>query len=298
MATDGVNIGIMDPAYFVGKRELLVWINDFLDLNIAKIEDTASGTVSCQIIDACYPGTIKLSKVNFGAKHEYEFIKNYKVLQDAFNKLNLPKHVPVERLVRAKYQDNLEMMQWMKAFFDNNYNDANEYNAAGRRAGSKGGKAVPTRSAAVPGASRGTVVTKEKENVKVALNRAASKKRVPISGGVSKSTTSSTRGSSGSSADVEGLKLKLSSTVAETETLKKTNGELSVIVDGLEKERDFYFGKLRDIEIFLQSLEDESSTSETPLPSCNFPEVKEKVFKILYATEEDFEADPEVEEEK
>lgn len=48
-------------------------------------------------------------------------------------------------------------------------------------------------------------------------------------------------------------------------------------VEGLEKERDFYFGKLRDIEIMLQSVE---GADTNPLA--------QSVFKILYATEEEF----------
>lgn len=43
-------------------------------------------------------------------------------------------------------------------------------------------------------------------------------------------------------------------------------------MEGLEKERDFYFGKLRDIEVKCQE-EDKSSP------------VVEKVLEILYATE-------------
>lgn len=43
----------------------------------------------------------------------------------------------------------------------------------------------------------------------------------------------------------------------------------------LEKERDFYFGKLRDIELFLQANQDKST------------QLSELVLKILYASEEE-----------
>ena len=37
--------GMMDPAYFVGRKAILNWINDTFQLNLSKIEDTASGRV-------------------------------------------------------------------------------------------------------------------------------------------------------------------------------------------------------------------------------------------------------------
>ena len=49
--------------------------------------------------------------------------------------------------------------------------------------------------------------------------------------------------------------------------------DLRLTVDGLEKERDFYFGKLRDIEVLCQ----ENDAAEL---SC----VKQ-IMDILYATE-------------
>jgi RP/EB family microtubule-associated protein len=263
----------MDAAYFVGKKEILAWINDLLSLNLPRIEDTASGAVACQIVDACYPGSIKLSKVNFNAKQEYEFIQNYKVLQDAFDKLNIPKHIEVQKLVRAKYQDNLELMQWMKAFYDGNYNQsAGKYDAVGRRTkagkgGAKGAVAGPSRIAVAKevkeapikpepvsvsrSVAREEVPIKEKENLKVKSN--APSKRTEATNG-----------------ELAEVNAKYADTLSKNEELNKLNAELSLMVDGLEKERDFYFGKLRDIEIFLQSLE---GKAEDPAIA--------KIFKIL-----------------
>jgi RP/EB family microtubule-associated protein len=98
----------MDPAYFVGKNELLAWLNELLKLNYSKVEQCNTGAAYCQIIDAVYPvteestflhflyistsdshvpqGEVPLKKVNFNAKTEPEYIKNFKVLQTTFDK--------------------------------------------------------------------------------------------------------------------------------------------------------------------------------------------------------------------
>ena len=47
--------------------------------------------------------------------------------------------------------------------------------------------------------------------------------------------------------------------------------EMKATVEGLEKERDFYFGKLRDIEVLCQEREGEEITTG--------------ILNILYATE-------------
>lgn len=49
--------------------------------------------------------------------------------------------------------------------------------------------------------------------------------------------------------------------------------ELTLTLEGLEKERDFYFGKLRDIEVICQ----ESGGEEDP--------TMKRMLEILYATE-------------
>lgn len=56
-------IGMMDSAYFVGRKELIDWINATLQMGISKIEQTASGAVACQLLDMLHPGSVAFSKV-------------------------------------------------------------------------------------------------------------------------------------------------------------------------------------------------------------------------------------------
>lgn len=56
--------------------------------------------------------------------------------------------------------------------------------------------------------------------------------------------------------------------------------ELKLTVDGLEKERDFYFGKLRDIELICQE------------PESEHHPILSKIMDILYATEVALHAPP------
>ena len=53
--------------------------------------------------------------------------------------------------------------------------------------------------------------------------------------------------------------------------------ELKLQNDTLDKERDFYFGKLRDIEVLLQARNAESSQNQ----------IAQDILKILYASEDE-----------
>jgi RP/EB family microtubule-associated protein len=103
------------------------------------VEETASGAVACQILDILHPGAVPMHKVNWSAKQSFEFVANYKILQTCFTKLGIDRHVDVDRLISGKYMDNLEFMQWYKAFFERQVSDLGDYDAYAQRCKGKGG---------------------------------------------------------------------------------------------------------------------------------------------------------------
>ncbi|XP_028763421.1 microtubule-associated protein RP/EB family member 1A isoform X2 [Neltuma alba] len=232
------SIGIMDSAYFVGRNEILNWINNRLQLNLSRIEE---------MMDLTYPGVVPIHKVNFDAKTEYDMIQNYKILQETLNKLKIDKHIEVNRLVKGRPLDNLEFLQWLKRHCDSvNGGIVNEnYNPVERR--NKGGK----------DRTRSSVRNTKSLQTNIMNNPASSNAFNSNRTSGSKQFQSSEAASS-----------------AEIQALSKEVTDLKLSVDLLEKERDFYFAKLRDIEILCQTPELE-----------NLP-MSVAIKKILYAADE------------
>ncbi|KAF5957632.1 hypothetical protein HYC85_004857 [Camellia sinensis] len=244
------NIGMMDSAYFVGRNEILQWINARLQLNLSRIEEGASGAVQCQMMDMTYPGVVPMHKVNFDAKSEYDMIQNYKVLQEVFNKLKIDKHIEVNRLVKGRPLDNLEFLQWLKRYCDSvNGGIMNEnYDPVERR--SKGGKERYPKGS-----------YKNSKSLQ-ANNLHNSGSGCGIGLGTKQGKTGATSGRD-SSSEQGGIGIRISWIT-----------DLQLSVDVLEKERDFYFAKLRDIEILCQT------------PELEHIPMAVAIKKILYAANE------------
>lgn len=45
------------------------------------------------MVDVIHPGKVAMNKVNWKARNDYEFINNLKVLQNAFDKIGIKRHV-------------------------------------------------------------------------------------------------------------------------------------------------------------------------------------------------------------
>ncbi|XP_043946304.1 microtubule-associated protein RP/EB family member 1-like isoform X1 [Protopterus annectens] len=126
----------------LSRHDMLAWINESLQLNFTKIEQLCSGVSYCQFMDMLFPGSIALKKVKFQAKLEHEFIHNFKILQASFKKMGVDKIIPVDKLVKGKFQDNFEFVQWFKKFFDANY-DGKEYDPVAARQGQESSAPAP-----------------------------------------------------------------------------------------------------------------------------------------------------------
>ncbi|XP_042237268.1 microtubule-associated protein RP/EB family member 1-like isoform X2 [Homarus americanus] len=240
----------------LSRHDMLNWVNDCLQSSYTKVEELCTGAAYCQFLDMLFPGSIMLKKVKFNTNLEHEYINNFKILQYAFKKLQVDKIVPVDKLIKGKFQDNFEFLQWFKKFFDANYG-GQEYDALGARQGEPMfGRGGPARKPTAPANTFRPMARPAAGGARQTPSRIASRPAV------------STRSPGGNNAQVEELSGQLM--------------DLRLTVSGLEKERDFYFGKLREIEVLCQ---DEGENNE----------LIGKILDILYATEDGFAAPEDVE---
>lgn len=211
-----------------------------------------------------------MARVKFNVNTEYAYIQNFKILQsmymtgpflyhaptltvpptDCFTKHAIDRTVPVESLIKCRMQDNLEFLQWSKRFWDQ-YFPGHEYDAVARRKAA--GAATPAAPAAAPMAAR----------VSAGASTTRKTGTTPVSRPAARGGSSLGAGSG---------------------PLKQENDQLKEAIAGLEKERDFYFSKLRDIELLLQT-----AIEQDPSIESDENGLVKNIQTILYSTEEGFE---------
>ncbi|KAF2205625.1 hypothetical protein GQ43DRAFT_436854 [Delitschia confertaspora ATCC 74209] len=235
------------------RQELVAWLNNLLQLNITKVEQCGTGAALCQVFDSIFYD-VPMSRVKFNANTEYAYLQNFKILQNVFTKHQIDRPIPVEALVKCKMQDNLEFLQWTKRYWDQ-YFPGHDYDPVSRRKGQPG---MASTGAPAPRAAATTA-----RRAPASSNTAAPRTRTPLGG------------AGASSAVVNALR-------DENNVLKET-------VTGLERERDFYFSKLRDIELLIQQSIDADPELEKD------DGLLKQIQTILYSTEEGFEIPAEAE---
>jgi len=278
------SIGMMNDAYFVGKNKLLTWLNEFLQLDVQKVEQCASGAIYCQLLDALFPDAVNMKKVDWDLKETFDFLKNWKIIQAVFKRKGVQKKIPIDRITCARFQDNLEFLQWFYQFFQEMW-DHREYDPIERRAKGKGGSTVSFSG------SRNNSKSKKKRSSK----RTKPSIRPPPSNSKRNNTRSSSSNMSrsnslkrptklpscGSDGDLE-LHKQLESTRQKARQLqrqitqtKKEYVELEKIAKEIETERDFYYGKVLELDNLIKDSGRENDA------------LLQQIVKILYATEDD-----------
>lgn len=272
--------GIMSKNNFVSQSELLAWLNTTLSLKLEKIEQTCSGAVACQVLDALHgPGAVNMKRVDFNVKSEYEYIQNYKELQKAFTKHRVDRAFVISQLSKGKRQDNMEFMQFLYGYWQetiaNGGGMVDEYDPVGRRerlckTGDwklfSTGVCGPVRVAGVATAAR----TKPDATP-------AAKKSMPI--GRKHANTANTE-EIASDVGIKAHRGGVDEGLLEKERQEKISllsevTELKLKIDTAERERDFYFDKLRQIEIMCQA------------PELAEEKVLRVVESVLYAADAD-----------
>lgn len=264
---------MMTGAYFVGRKEILDWVNKLLQLKpaYAKIEECCNGAAYCQILDSMAPGKVNMKRVNFKANQEYQYVENYKVLQNAFKALGITKVIDVVALTRGKYQDNLEFLQWLKAYYEQNVPQNIEYDPVARRGGKPATNSSSNTSVATPVAAPAPQQQAAPAPVVVAApaptttTTTTSSRQPTTTTSSARRTTTSTTTSAASSPAKQPLRNAGNATSSSSRStsggakddksaeLNRKIAELQLALDRAEQERDFYFAKLRDVEIWTQT---------------------------------------------
>ncbi|XP_017003860.1 microtubule-associated protein RP/EB family member 1 isoform X7 [Drosophila takahashii] len=272
----------------LSRHDMLAWVNDCLQSQFSKIEELCTGAAYCQFMDMLFPNSVPVKRVKFRTNLEHEYIQNFKILQAGFKKMSVDKIIPVDKLIKGRFQDNFEFLQWFKKFFDANY-DGREYDPLAQRAGVKlgngNGNGHGSNGGSGVGSSNNDLHLMHRRPLQAPAGSVRMPPRVIAQTAVSKvlprtnNAAPASRITAGANSTGTVKKNDAGNSVNNQQIEEMSNQvmDMRINLEGLEKERDFYFSKLRDIEILCQEADD---GEQHPLI--------QKIMDILYATEDGF----------
>ncbi|CAA20332.1 Calponin homology domain-containing protein [Caenorhabditis elegans] len=269
----------------LSRKEAVAWVNNLLKSHFTKVEEMASGAAYCQLTHLLF-NAINLKKVKFNPRSEPDVLNNWKVLTTTWKDLGIDKPVDVEKMKKAKFQDNMEFLQWFYKFYNANLTtEPEEYDAVGARfgedlpalKGSTGSRpvAAPARPvAAAPPKPRPAAPAVAAPAVKASVPPTVRNGTRPAP-----ATSAGTRRADPSASE-ELLK-------QEIEKHKAASDEWETTAKEMETEREYYYSILQRVESLANEAE-ESGSSTVDVAALK---------TILYAGNEDTEQVDEIENE-
>lgn len=227
----------------ISRKEMLAWVNRTLQSDFKKIEELCTGAAYCQMMDILFPGCVPLRRVKFCTNLEHDFLNNLKIFQNSLVAMQVDKAVPIDRLIKGRFQDNFEFLQWFKKFFDANY-DGKEYDPIGARHQHPMGYGTPN-----------TLRPSQKANVSAGVPKMAAggmNKSVNKSGGDKKSTPTTA---------LENLKISETGNelLEQFQMLTQEKEALTEKTEMFAAERDYYYKKLTLIEALVNEEDGEDN---------------------------------------
>jgi len=220
-----------------------------------------------------------MKRVDFGLKHDYEFQRNWKIVQEVFRKEKVQKKIAVDRIVKGRFQDNLEFAQWFYTFFQRQ-GAAEDYDAEGRRKLARGANKIKSSGARASG-----TISRKRKNPPLSQERRKKRKHESSKVTSSKPTNSETKKAEDSkynrrnSKELENLKAtneklfeRLKSSKGELEAKENELATLFSTAAELEKERDFYYDKALKFE----------KKMKTAQPNADIMKFTNELLQILY----------------
>lgn len=242
----------------MGRLELLSWVNELTESDYPRIETLSDGIAYCQVIDLIHPKSVMLVKLNCKSNLDYprnedDNFRNLKVLEDALIKVKSKRTIDTTKLSRSKFPDNMDFLQWLYQYYLQEKDNIEEdrYPAYAKRVEAyKKQKKIPAEKSNFDLQMSSHLIPNDpdfdvNERVSPDLNQQRKNQLKDL---------------------VLSLEQELTNQVSNYKLLQED-------IQQVEEERNFYFQKLRQIEILCGEDED---------PVCS------QLIEIISATPEEF----------